>query len=420
MGRPILALAGISHRTSPVEERERLAFAPHELGPALQHLKARLGAAVVLSTCNRTELYTHLREEGEASSLVRILMELKGVELAPAAFYVLRQEEAVQHLFRVAAGLDSLAVGEEQILGQVREALALAAEARSVDGVLSRLFHRALATGRRVRRETALGRWASSVSRLAVTVAARLVDDLGRATALVVSAGAMGKLTARALRGLGAGRVLVTSRTYERALALARALGAEAVPMHRLTWALAQADVVVTATGAPSFVLDRPTVEEAMAHRPQRPLVIVDIAVPRDVDPQVAQVPLVRLLDIDDLGDVIPEEGRSLKALAQAEAIVQEEVEQFWAWYRTLDVTPLIARLRQQAEEVKRRELERTLRRMPHLSPQDRRRVEAMATAITNKLLHHPIVCLKRRADAATYKEVVADLFALGRDGSQD
>jgi glutamyl-tRNA reductase len=184
--------------------------------------------------------------------------------------------------------------------------------------------------------------------------------------------------------------------------------------MDHLKGALAQADVVITATSAPGFVIDKGLVEEAMAHRPRRPLLIVDIAVPRDVHPDVAHIPLVRLLDIDDLEEVLEMDSRHKQALGQAEAIVEEEVQRFLAWYDRLDVTPIIARLRHRAEEVTRKELERTLRRMPHLSPQDRQRVEAMATAITKKLLHHPICYLKRNAEAAA---AVVELFGL--DGEE-
>jgi glutamyl-tRNA reductase len=405
---------GISYHTSPVEERERLSFIPSQVVPALRQVREAIGSAVILSTCYRTELYTSLRHRQVGHQLPNLLMDLKGAKIPPSHFYMRQQEEAVRHLFRVAAGLDSPALGESQIQGQVREALALAAKAQSLDGVLSRLFHHALAVGKRVRRETELGRWASSVSRLAALAATKVLGGLGRATVLVVSAGAMGKLTARTLKGFGAGRVLVTSRTYERALTLAQAIGAAAVPMDHLKGALAQADVVITATSAPGFLIDRGLVEEVMAYRPRRPLLIVDIAVPRDVHPDVAHIPLVRLLDIDDLEEVLEVDSRHKQALGQAEAIVEEEVQRFLAWYDRLDVTPIIARLRHRAEEVTRKELERTLRRMPHLSPQDRQRVEAMATAITKKLLHHPICYLKRNAEAAA---AVVELFGL--DGEE-
>lgn len=414
MGVPVLVMVGISYHTSPVEERERLSFIPSQVVPALRQVREAIGSAVILSTCYRTELYTSLRHREVGHQLPNLLMDLKGARIPPSHFYMRQQEEAVRHLFRVAAGLDSPALGETQIQGQVREALALAAKAQSLDGVLSRLFHHALAVGKRVRRETELGRWAGSVSRLAALAATKVLGGLGRATVLVVSAGAMGKLTARTLKGFGAGRVLVTSRTYERALTLAQAIGAEAVPMDHLKGALAQADVVITATSAPGFVIDTGLVEEAMAHRPRRPLLIVDIAVPRDVHPDVAHIPLVRLLDIDDLEEVLEMDSRHKQALGQAEAIVEEEVQRFLAWYDRLDVTPIIARLRHRAEEVTRKELERTLRRMPHLSPQDRQRVEAMATAITKKLLHHPICYLKRNAEAAA---AVVELFGL--DGEE-
>ncbi len=410
---PVIALAGISHHTAPVEEREALAFAPTELPRALSRLRDELGAAVLISTCNRTELYATVPSEADAGRLVPLLLRLRDARVDPSRFYVLTGLEAVRHLYRVAAGLDSMVVGESQIQGQVRDAFAAATDAGCVDGLLSRLFHTALAVGKRARRETAIGRWAASVGSAAVALARQVLGGLEGHTVLVVSAGGTGKLAARALAEAGAGRLLVTNRTYARAVEVARSLGGQPLAFSHLAEALTEADIVISATGAPGFVLGPQQVAPVLPRREGRPLVFIDIAVPRDVDPAVGSLPGVHLYDIDDLQEVAAPQGVHLRDLRRAEAIVEEEAGRFQEWWQSLDVVPVIAALRQRAEEVRRRELERTLRRLPGLSDEDRQRIEAMTAAIVNKLLHRPIARLKDGADIALYREVVADLFGL-------
>lgn len=413
---PVIALAGISHHTAPVEEREALAFSTGELRAALARLKQELGAAVILSTCNRTELYTVVGAAEDACRLVPLLLRLRGARVDPSRFYVLTGLEAVRHLYRVAAGLDSMVVGESQIQGQVRDAFSLATDADCVNGLLSRLFHTALAVGKRARRETSIGRWAASVGSAAVALARQVLMGLEGRTVLVVSAGATGKLAARALTEAGAARVLMTNRTYARAVEVARSLGGQPVPFSRLPEALAQADIVISATGAQGFVLGPQQVAPALAGRDGRPLVFIDLAVPRDVDPAVGELEGVHLYDIDDLQEVAAPQGTHLRDLRRAEAIVEEEVARFQEWWQSLDVVPVIAALRQRAEEIRQRELERTLRRLPDLSPEERQRIEAMTMAIVNKLLHRPIARLKDGADIALYREVLSDLFGLSSE----
>lgn len=409
----VIAAAGVNHRTAPVEERELLAFGPQELPAALSRLRQELGAAVLLSTCNRTELYTTLPVENDPDRLPSLLMELKGVHLDRSRFYVLRHEEAVRHLYRVAAGLDSMIVGEAQIQGQVREAFSAATEANCVNGILSRLFHTALTVGKRARSETGIGRWARSVGSAAVSLAWQALGGLGGRTILVISAGSMGKLTARALRQAGASRVLVANRTYERAVAVASSLGGEAIPFARLPEGLLESDIVISATGAEGFVLGPEEVALAMTGRAGRPLLIIDLAVPRDIHPAVGEIPGVHLYDIDDLRTVcLNGEGRR-QELQRAEAIVEEELGRFREWWRSLDVAPLIAAIHQWAEEIRRCELEKTLRRLPGLTPEERRRLDALTAAIVNKILHQPISRLKDGADIALYRETLADLFGL-------
>ncbi|HKZ51028.1 MAG TPA: glutamyl-tRNA reductase [Dehalococcoidia bacterium] len=388
-----LLAVGVSHRTAPVAVREALAFTPQEVPEALAVLGGRFGTAVLLSTCNRTELYVSAAAANRVE-LVAALEELKGLKqpLAPAHFYALDPAQAAGHLFRVASGVDSMVVGEAQILGQVRDALSLAHQAGTTDGVLSRLFHQAIAVGRRVRRETAIGGYALSVSGAAALQAQRELGSLRGCTVLIISAGSAGKLAARSLRKSGA-RLLITSRTHERARELARALEGEAVIFSALPAALAQADVVISSTGSYHHVLGPEDVAEAMAGRPSRPLLLLDIAVPRDIDPRVQEIEGVRLYNIDDLQELlrVPTEE-----VARVEAIVEEEAARFLAWWEKQDGLALIADLHQRAEAIRCQEMERTLSRLPGLSAEERDRLEAMSRAIVKKLLHPTVAHLRR------------------------
>jgi glutamyl-tRNA reductase len=410
-----VSLVGISHKTAPVSVREHFAFAAEELPPLLSRLGERYAASAVLSTCNRTEIYiVHPRALGDPRSVVALLSEVKGeppVEGAP--FFSLAGKEATRHLFRVAAGVDSMVIGESEILGQVRAAFAAATVARTHNVALSRLFHSAIRVGRRARNQTHIGRHAVSVSSTAVALAKRTLGDLSGMTVLVVSAGEAGKLTARSLSEAGVARLLVTSRRPERAKELATDLGGSVVPFAKLEDAVSRADIVITASSAPAFIIERPLVEAAVAKRDARPLLLVDIAVPRDVDPNVRNMPGVHLYDIDDL-QAVARENMHLRRneLAQVEAIVEDEVARFADWLRSLEVVPTIAALRTEAEAVRLAELERTLPKT-RLSATDRRRVEAMTSAIVKKLLHGPIGRLKQPGDGERYVEAARALFAL-------
>lgn len=407
----MIALAGISHATAPVALRERLAVSEEELPRVLDVLRERYGAAVVLSTCNRTELY--LSRALPPARLRAALRSLKpsGARVPDTAIYVLAEADAARHLLRVASGLDSLLLGEDQILGQVRRALGAAAAAGTTDRLLSRLFHLAIATGRRVRTETAIGRHARSVSAAAVHAVARRLGPLDGRTLLVVGAGAAGKLSALALREARAGRLLVASRTYVHAAEVATEAGGEAVPLGELPRALAEADAVILAASGGGPLLTPETLA-AVSISPARPLLIVDIAVPRAVDPAVAVLPGVQVIDIDALGGEAPD-APALGALADAEAIVDEELARLEAWWESLRVVPTITALRGRAEAVRRAELARTLPRLSNLSPRDRERIEALTAAIVNKLLHEPIQQLKRPGVGVQYAALVHDLFAL-------
>jgi glutamyl-tRNA reductase len=396
-----LDLLGISHHRTPIELREQVALDP----PAANELAARLagggGEAVCLSTCNRTELYL---VDADAEAAAEALRE------GELEVYRLRDEAAALHLFRVAAGLDSLVPGEGEILGQVR----LAYEGGATGPVLDRLFRQALHAGRKARAQTAIGESPSSVSAAGAALAEQVFGDLRGRRIVLVGAGKVSELTARNLLSRGAEIAFVASRTLDHAATLAARLGAGALPLERLAAELEHADVVVTSTSAPGFVLGKPEVERGIRRRRGRPLLFVDLAVPRDVDPVVTELEGCYLYDIDDLEAVVAETlvGRRREA-ERAEAIVSEEAERFRAWQASLEVVPAITSLRALAEEIRAGELARVSRR---LSERELRAVEAATTAFVNKLLHLPTVRMKEAAataDGVLYADAVRRLFDL-------
>lgn len=413
----MLAVAGVSHKTATIEIRERLALDAAELAELLPQLRAQFGPAVVLSTCNRTELYASgASAPSEALGMAAFLADRRGLALSanPSAFYTLTDGEAVRHLYRVAAGLESLVLGEAQILGQVRRALHTAERLGAADGLLLRLFQTAVSAGRRLRTGGEAAGSAASVSAAAVELACRRLGNLSDRTVLVVSTGEAGTLTARALRDHGARRIIVAGRTIARAETLAAELGVSAISLHALPTALAVADVVISATSARGFQLDRSGVQSALAPRPQQELLLIDLAVPRDIDPAVRGLPNVSLFDIDDLQPLVS----AVQAVDESdgewrEAALDEEVHNFISWWQSRWVVPTISALRGHAESIRRGELSKTLGRLPNLSAEERRRIDALTSAIVNKLLHQPIMCLKESEDGSVYIDAVRELFAL-------
>ncbi len=413
-----LAVVGINHRTAPVSVRERFAFAAGDLPEALALLRQETRNGVILSTCNRTEVYV-LDGRGPAvrNAILRFLSKARGTDAREHAdrFYVHMHDKAFRHLCRVASGIESMILGEAEILGQVRSAYAAAASAETRNAVLDRVFHAAIRVGRRARSETAIGRYSVSVSSVAVSLAEKTIEDLASSKVLVLSAGEAGKLTARTLAECGVAGMLVSNRTFERAEELAADLGGTAIPFSEMPRALADTDIVISSTGAPSFLLDRSIVKGAMQGRNGRPLLVIDIAVPRDVDPAVGRLPNVHLYDIDSLQAVVETNlNHRRNEMGKVEALVEEEVAHFVEWWDTLRVIPTVAALRHQAEEMRQRELARTLQRLSDLSPEDRKRIDALTAAIVKKLLHSPIARLKEGADAELYVEAARELFGLG------
>jgi glutamyl-tRNA reductase len=413
-----LVLVGVSHHRAPVELREKVAV-DLDGAAALARRLAVECEAVALSTCNRTELYLAAGEDaGLEERAVAALLELAGgdaQDLAPIV-YRLGDEAAALHLFRVAAGLDSLVPGEGEILGQVRQAY----EVGATGPLLDRLFRTALHAGRRARVETAIGESPASVPAAAAALAQQVFEDLRERRVLLLGAGKMSELTARNLVTRGATIVAVANRSREKGEDVARRLAARAVGLDDLGAELRGADVVVASTSAPGFILDRDNTGEALRARRGRPLLFVDLAVPRDIDPALAAFDGCFVYDIDDLEAVVAESlaGRRSEA-TQAERVVAAEADRFREWQASLTVVPAIASLRALAEEIRAAELAKAERRLERLPESERRAVEAMTAQIVNKLLHLPTVRMKEAAvtaEGVVYADVVRHLFGLGEE----
>ncbi len=423
----LVVVTGISHKTASLELRERLAL--DEAG-ALRMARELLdgGAAceaLALSTCNRTELYLYGRDSPAARrAAVERLAQHAGAaaaELEPS-LYSYSGDAAIAHLFRVTSSLDSMVVGEAQIVAQMKAAYQQACEGGCTSVVFNRLFRHALEVGKRVRTETAIGERPVSVSSAAVELALQVFGKLKDHTVLIVGAGDTSELTATHLKAHGIERILVTNRTFAAAEELARRVGGRAVPFEDLEGHLAAADIVISSTSAPHFVVTRELVERALKRRRHRPIFLIDIAVPRDLDPEIDRVRNAYLYDIDDLQRVVEQNrGEREKEAHHAERIVAEELRSVNDWLRSLEVVPTIATLRGAVEQIRRAELERLGGKLADLSDEQRARVDMLTASIVNKILHMPTVKMKEVAgsrDCALYVDAVRTLFDLGGNGS--
>jgi len=417
----ILAL-GASHKTAPIELREKLALPAGRASRVLADLTAHdaVHEAAALSTCNRTELYLVTADPGEAEAQVLGMLSrqagLRPSELL-GAVYSLHADEAVEHLFSVTSGLDSMIVGETEIQGQVKRAYELALVEGVTGPVSNRLFRDALATGKRVRSETGIARSNVSVATVAVQLAADFLGDLDGKRVLVIGAGENAELTVRAMHERGVEALFVANRRYERARELARRYHGRAVTFETLPQELERADIVVSSTGAPHQIVGREELEHVATLRMDRPLVLIDLAVPRDIDPDVRACPEVALYDMDDLQRAVAENMSGREAeVEEARALVRSEVERFEVWLDSLDVVPTISALRRRGEEVVDHVLRENEQRWESLSPADRERVQILARAVVSRLLHEPTLRLKGSAgEGSSYRYVHAlrELFGL-------
>jgi glutamyl-tRNA reductase len=417
-----LTLVGINHRTAPVEVRERMHIPESRLARAVSDLIHREGIreGLILSTCNRVEVVTSAEDGIDAEPIIQqFLADHHQFELGPYQrfFYSYQQQEVVRHLFRVATSLDSMIVGEPQILGQLKRAYALAREAGGLNGNLEEIVNQALAVARRVRRETALGSAAVSVSYAAVELAKKIFGSLEGKTVFVIGAGKMSELAAKHLRRSGASAIYVTNRTYERAVQLAEAFRGTAIAFEQLFEHLPKADIVISSTGAPGYVVNKELAARILSARRNRPVFFVDIAVPRDIDPLVNELDNAFVYDIDDLGQVVEANKKQrAREAVWAEEIVQEEVQKTMRRLASRDLVPTIVALEDRLNAIRASEIERYSSRLGILTPEQRQAVDALTRGIMNKILHGPITELKSGAgqpEGVALVRLVRKIFGL-------
>jgi glutamyl-tRNA reductase len=417
----LLAL-GVSHKTAPLDLRERLSLTEGRAVSALRELTDAAGIheAAAISTCNRTELYLIVSDSVEAESTALGILtrqaEIRPTELL-GHLYSLRATEAARHLLRVTAGLDSMIVGEAEIQGQVKRAYELSMVEGATGPILNRLFRGALSAGGRAREETGISEKGVSIPSVAVELARRALGDLSERRVLVVGAGETAELVARALVARGVRTVFVANRHYDRAIGLAQRFGGGAVRFEELPEQLVEADIVVTATNSPHHIVERDGLEQVMEQRPERPLLMIDIAVPRDIEPACREVTGVSVHDIDDVQQIVERNASGRQAEARgAERIIEVELDRFERWLGLQEVVPTISALREHGDEVVRRVLAENEGRWESLSDADRERVEKMAGAIASRLLHEPTLRIRRSAcsgESYLFISALRELFGL-------
>jgi glutamyl-tRNA reductase len=421
---PLVCL-GLSHHTAPVEVRERHAFPAHRMGEALVALRDydSVREALMLATCNRLEIYAELEDyEDGVAQLKRFLQNFRHGDVSDmdSYMYTLLGSGAIDHLFRVSTGLDSMLIGEAEILGQVKDAFIQAQRARSLGKTLHTLFREALNAGKTARSQTPIGKDSVSVATAAVEAARAHLGEIAGRSVVVVGAGKIGTLTAKRMKSAGASSLAVVNRTRTRAHDLVHELGTgHALELPELTAAMRDADIVVTSTGASHFILTPGNVAEAMLARPERPLFIIDIAVPRDVDPDVARIPGVKLVDIDALRNVVDDTlERRREAIPLVEEIIAAHTERFAQWYQSRIAVPVIASLTQKAEMIRAAEVERLFARCPELGERERMLITGASLTIISKLLHSAVTrirdkAVENRAEALTHALILDELFDL-------
>lgn len=417
-----IIVVGLSHKTAPVEIRERVAFSPTSMGKPLREILAlpAVSEGVIVSTCNRVELYATSRDpEAGVVQLKRYLASYHNIppQDLESYLYDYRGEDAIRHLFRVASSLDSMVIGEPQILGQIKTAYGYATEFKTAGLILNRFLHKAFSVAKRVRTETEIANNAVSVSFAAVELARKIFGKLEDKTVLLIGAGEMCELAARHFINNGVSSVMVTNRTFERAEKLAAEFNGKPLPFDNFSDYLPQVDIILTSTGAPNFILGHKTLEEVIRRRKNKPMFLIDIAVPRDIDPRVNNIDNIYLYDVDDLQGVVQANLKERqKEARKAEGIIDQEIGQFHRWLASLEVVPTIVSLRSKLEEVRRGEVEKTFASLRDLGQKERKAIEALTSAIINKVLHHPITTLKQSQNdpsGDTYVDAVRALFDL-------
>jgi glutamyl-tRNA reductase len=392
---------GLNHKTAPVELRECIAFSKDETHTALEALRniPVINEIMLFSTCNRVEVLFVTEDRLKAIEAVKRFISKFNDVPVPAfekSLYLHEGEDAVRHVFRVASSLDSLIVGEPQILGQIKEAYKIASLQKTCGVVLNRLLSRAFHVAKRVRSETGIGDRAVSISYAAIELARKIFNTLEGKKVLLIGAGEMAEIAVENLLRNRVGEIYVANRTFERGVSLAREFNGNAIRFEEITDFLKQTDVIISSTGAPEFIITRNQVKDIMRSRKNRPLFFIDIAVPRDIDPGINQLPNVYVYDVDDLKGIIEEnlEDRKKEAI-KGERIVDEAVIHFYEWYQSLDIAPTLVALRNKINTIAKKEVDKTLKSLNHLSAKDCAAIENMTKALTNKILHDPTLFLK-------------------------
>ncbi len=423
-----ILIVGLNHRTAPVEIREKLTFTKAKLPMVLDQLteKKHIEGSVILTTCNRTEIYAavHDVEKGlqNIKDFISTYCNFNKNDLRQY-LYVKTLYDGVRHLFRVASGLDSMVLGETQILGQVKEAYEVSLNNKTTNGVLNALFQHAISVGKKVRTETLIDQNAVSISYVAVELAKQIFGDLSKRKVLVLGAGEMSRLTAKHLLANGVTTIMVSNRSYDRAVEMAKEFKGKAVRFDNLFEQMANADIVISATAARHYIINEVDISNVMKKRKNNTLLLIDIAVPRDIQPEVANIEYVKLYDIDEMQNVIDKnlEERKAKAL-KAEEIIEEELKNFFDWLDTLYVVPTIIALQRKAEHIKNKELERARNRLNGFSEREEKVIGSMANSIMKQIIHEPIVNLKKYAVSGQghlYSEICQNLFNLEIEGQK-
>ena len=426
LNRPQIVLLGVNHNTAPLEVRERLSLCESDT-PALK-LFAGLSSCtevVFLSTCNRVEVLVSTNCMDEVKESIKELWVDRGkmdFKTLQDSLYEYEGMFAVRHLFRVASSLDSMVVGEPQILGQLKDAYRVASEANTAGMVLNRLLHKAFSVAKKIRTETRIASHAVSISYAAVELAKKIFGDLSGKNGMLIGAGEMAELAAQHLMASGAGKLVVANRTLSRAVKLAGSLGGSAISLEEVEDALIDADIVISSTGAPGIVLSKDRVKRIMRPRRHRLLFFIDIAVPRDIDPRVNDIDNVYLYDIDDLKGVIEfNKAEREKEAFKADRMVEAEVIKFMAWLESLNVVPVIQHLQEKAEAVRQREISRSQKVLESLNDEQQKALDILTRSIVQKILHDPIVCIKKGAQEKNNKMILdATCRLFGIDGLEE
>jgi glutamyl-tRNA reductase len=401
-------IVGLNHKVADVDVREKLAFSGEKLdkGLLLFHELPEVQEAIILSTCNRVELYANVTDAEKASDSVKtFLSQFHDISRSALerSLYIYDDVTAVKHIFRVASSLDSMVVGEPQILGQLKDAFELALSKKTTGILLNKLMKKAISVAKRVRTETRIAENAVSISFAAVELAKKIFTDLSRKTCMLLGAGEMAELAARHLINNGIKDVLVANRTYDRACTLAKDFEGRPVKFDEFISEMARTDIVICSTGAPTYVLTKSQMQKVMKERKQKQVFLIDISVPRNIDPEINDLENVYLYNIDDLQGVVDSNMfERQKEAEKAERIIAEELDTFLKWQASLDSVPTIKALRDRAEEVKREEIEKLFHRLPSIGEKEREAIEYMATALMNKLMHPPTAALKESGDDKT------------------